>query len=276
MAKVHPTAIIEGNVVLGTDVEIGPYTLVKGNIKIGDGTKVGARVSLLHNVEIGKNCQIYDGAIIGGPPQHIRDSGEKGGVVIGDNTVIRECVTVNRGTDFDRKITEIGNNVFIMAYAHVAHDCVVGDNVIMANAATLGGHVVVERNVFLGGLSAVQQRCRVGEFAMIGGLSGVNKDVPPYTIAVGQHVELKGLNLVALKRGGVSKEDIRLLERVYRRVFTTNKKLTEEIEDILKTYGDNPYVAHFCNFILESLKRGRGIPFDKSLRKRKKKDEIEL
>jgi len=207
MAKIHPTALVEGNVELADGVEIGAFTVIKGNVKIGKNTKIGNRVTILHNVEIGENCEIHDGCVIGDEPQHLRDKGLHGKVVIGNNTILREYVTVNRGTDFDRKETRIGNNVFLMAYTHVAHDCIVGDNVIMANAATLGGHVVIENNVFLGGLSAVQQKCRVGAYAMVGGLSGVNKDVPPFTRAVGQHVELRGLNYIALKRAGLKSEE---------------------------------------------------------------------
>jgi len=267
MAKVHPTAIVDENVKLGEGVEIGPYSVLIGNIKIGKNTKIGSRVSIYHNVEIGENCEIHDGCVIGDAPQHLKDSGKGGRVVIGNNTILREFVTVNRGTDFDRGETRIGNNCFLMAYSHVAHDCIVGDNVVMANAATLGGHVVVEEGVFMGGLSAVQQKCRIGAYAMVGGLSGVNRDVPPFTRAVGHHVELKGLNFVALKRAGFSREDIRAIEKAYRAVFSSKKKLRDAVEEVLKTYGDNEKVVRFCRFILESLDAGRSVAVDKSLRK---------
>ncbi len=267
MAKVHPTALLEGEIELSEGVEIGAFAILRGKIKIGKNTKIGNRVAILHNVEIGQNCKIHDGCVIGDAPQHLRDEGKNGRVVIGDNTTLREYVTVNRGTDFDRRETRIGNNVFLMAYSHVAHDCIVGDNVIMANAATLGGHVVIENNAFLGGLSAVQQKCRVGAYAMVGGLSGVNRDVPPFTRAVGQHVELRGLNYVALKRAGLSSEEIKLLKRVYRKLFRSSKKLEETVKEILNEYGQNPYVKHFCEFILESIASGRGIAVDKQLKK---------
>ena len=267
MVKIHPTAILEGNIELGQNVEIGAFTVLKGNIKIGDNTKIGSRVSIYHNVEIGSNCQIYDGCVIGEAPQHLRDKGLEGKVLIGNNTILREYVTVNRGTDFDRKLTKIGSNAFLMAYCHVAHDCEVGDYVIMANAATLGGHVVIEHHAVLGGLAAVQQKCRVGAYSMVGGLSGVNKDVPPFTRAVGHHVELKGLNIVALKRAGFSKEDIKLLDKVYRKIFTSSKRLKEAVEEVLKEYVNNKYVAYFCRFILESLNQGKGIAVDKTLKR---------
>jgi len=267
MVKIHPTAVLEGNIELGKNVEIGPFSVLKGNIKIGDGTFIGSRVSLYHNVEIGKNCKIHDGCVIGNAPQHLRDEGINGKVVIGDNTTLREYVTVNRGTDFDKRVTKIGSNVFLMAYSHVAHDCEVGDFVIMANAATLGGHVIIEHHAVLGGLAAVQQKCRVGAYAMVGGLSGVNKDVPPFTRAVGHHIELKGLNLIALKRAGFSRDEIKLLEKVYRKIFTSPKKLKDTVEELLREYGDNPHVRYFCNFILQSLKEGRGIAVDKTLKR---------
>jgi UDP-N-acetylglucosamine acyltransferase len=267
MAKIDPTAILEGNIELDEDVEIGPFSILKGNIKIGKGTKIGSRVSIYHNVEIGENCEIHDGCVIGDAPQHLRDRGEKGKVVIGNNTVLREYVTVNRGTDFDRGVTKIGNNVFLMAYCHVAHDCEVQDNVIMANAATLGGHVVVEHHSFIGGLAAVQQWCRIGAYAMVGGLSGVNKDVPPFTRGAGHHIELKGLNTVALKRNNFSREDINLLKKVYRMLFSGKKPLREALKEVLDLYGDNPHVEYLVRFIKNSIESGRDVATDRTLRK---------
>lgn len=270
MAKIHPTAILEGNIELDEDVEIGAFSILQGNIKIGKGTKIGNRVSLFHNVEIGKNCEIHDGCVIGDAPQHLRDSGKNGKVVIGNNTILREYVTVNRGTDFDKNLTYIGNNVFLMAYSHVAHDCEVGDFVIMANAATLGGHVKVEHHAFIGGLAAVQQWCRIGAYAMVGGLSGVNKDVPPYIKVAGHHIEAKGLNTIALKRNNFSKEDIELLKKVYKKLYLADT-LLEGLKEIEKLYGDNIYVKHFVEFIKQSLKSERGIAVDKTLRKLKQR-----
>jgi len=267
MAKVDPTAILEGEIELAEDVEIGPFSILKGRIKIGKGTKIGSRVSIYHNVEIGENCKIYDGCVIGNPPQHLRDRGESGKVVIGNNTILREYVTVNRGTDFDKGVTKIGNNVFLMAYSHVAHDCEVQDFVIMANAATLAGHVVVEHHAFIGGLAAVQQWCRVGAYAMVGGLSGVNKDVPPFTRAAGHHVELKGLNVVALKRNGFSESDIKLLKKVYRTLFASNKPFKEALEEVKKLYGNNVWVNYLVEFLKRSLKTKHGFAVDKTLKR---------
>ncbi len=270
MAKIHPTAILDGDIELAEDVEIGAFSILKGKIKVGRGTKIGNRVSIFHNVEIGEYCEIHDGCVIGDAPQHIRDKGEKGGVFIGDNTILREYVTVNRGTDFDRGVTYVGNNVFLMAYSHVAHDCEVGDYVIMANAATLGGHVKVEHHAFIGGLAAVHQWCRIGAYAIVGGLSGVNKDVPPYVKVAGHHVEAKGLNTVALRRNNFSRSDIELLKKVYKKLYLSNT-LSEALEEIEHLYGDNPHVKHFVEFIKTSISSGRGIAVDKTLKRLKQR-----
>ena len=267
MAKIDPTARLDGDIELAEDVEIGAFSILKGRIKIGRGTKIGSRVSIYHDVEIGENCEIHDGCVIGDAPQHLRDRGQTGKVVIGNSTILREYVTVNRGTDFDKGITKIGNNVFLMAYSHVAHDCEVQDFVIMANAATLAGHVVIEHHAFIGGLAAVQQWCRVGAYAMVGGLSGVNKDVPPFTRAAGHHVELKGLNVVALKRNNFSEEDISLLKKVYRMLFASNKPFKEALEEVEKLYGENPHVKYLVEFVKRSLKTKHGIAVDKTLKK---------
>jgi len=267
MAKVDPTAVVEGEVELADGVEIGPFSILRGRIKIGKNTKVGARVSIYHSVEIGQNCTLHDGCVIGSPPQHLRDAGKRGRVVIGDNTVIREFVTVNRGTDESKSATTfIGNGVYLMAYAHVAHDCTVEDGVIMANAATLGGHVRVGRGAFLGGLSAVHQRCSVGEYAMVGGLTGVNKNVPPFTIAAGNHVFLSGINVVGLKRAGFTREEINALKVAYRKIFSSNRRLVDAAAEVLKTMGHLEVVRRFCEFILERSKDRCGVAVDKKLK----------
>lgn len=183
MKKVHPTAVLKGEVELGEGVEIGPYTIIEGKVKIGRGTRIGARVSIRGKVSIGEECKIYDGAIIGEEPQHLRYAGEESEVIVGNRVIIREYATIHRGTALDKLKTVVEDDVMLMAYAHVAHDCVVRRGVIMANCATLGGHVEVGEYAFIGGLSAVHQWARVGAYAMVGGLSGVSLDIPPYTRA---------------------------------------------------------------------------------------------
>ena len=200
MKKVHPTAVLKGEVELGEGVEIGPYTIIEGKVKIGRGTRIGARVSIRGKVSIGEECKIYDGAIIGEEPQHLRYAGEESEVIVGNRVIIREYATIHRGTALDKLKTVVEDDVMLMAYAHVAHDCVVRRGVIMANCATLGGHVEVGEYAFIGGLSAVHQWARVGAYAMVGGLSGVSLDIPPYTRASGQHAHLYGINTIGLER----------------------------------------------------------------------------
>ncbi|NPB07103.1 MAG: acyl-ACP--UDP-N-acetylglucosamine O-acyltransferase [Aquificae bacterium] len=253
--KVHESAVIEGNVEIPEDAEIGAFTVIEGNVKIGRGTKIGNRVTIKGNVTIGENCRIYDGAVIGEEPQHLKYAGEESSVEIGNRVVIREYVTVHRGTRFDKMKTVIKDEAMLMAYAHVAHDCVVGKGVIMANCATLGGHVEVGDYAFIGGLSAVHQWARVGAYAMVGGLTGVSLDVPPFTVASGQHAKLYGINVVGLKRRGFPSEKIALLKKVYRLLFRSPLPLREAVKRVEQEYGDVPEVRMLLEF-LRTTKRG--------------------
>ncbi|MEJ5338734.1 MAG: acyl-ACP--UDP-N-acetylglucosamine O-acyltransferase [Aquificaceae bacterium] len=255
MAKVHSTAIVKGEVELGADVEVGPYTIIEGKIIIGEGTRIGARVSIRGKVSIGSGCRIYDGAIIGEEPQHLRYAGEESEVVVGNNVIIREYATIHRGTAIDKMKTLIEDDVMLMAYAHVAHDCIVRRGVIMANCATLGGHAEVGEYAFIGGLSAVHQWARVGAYAMVGGLSGVSLDVPPFTRASGQHAHLYGINTVGLERRGFPKDVITALKRAYRILFRSGMLKGEAVELILKEYGEYEEVRRLAEFIRTS-KRG--------------------
>ena len=255
MAKIHPTAIITGDLELGEDVEIGPYTVISGKIKIGKGTKIGARVSIKGTVSIGENCKIYDGAIIGEEPQHLKYSGEESQVIIGNRVIIREYATIHRGTAIGSMRTLVEDDVMLMAYSHVAHDCTVKRGVIMANCATLGGHVEVGEYAFIGGLSAVHQWARVGAYAMVGGLSGVSLDVPPYTIASGQHARLYGINTVGLERRGFSPQTIKILKRAYKILFRSGMLRVQAIEMLLKEYTDVEEVKKLVEFI-QTSKRG--------------------
>lgn len=255
MAKVHPTAIVRGEVELAEDVEVGPYSIIEGRVSIGRGTKIGARVSIRGRVSIGSDCRIYDGAVIGEEPQHLKYAGEESEVLIGNRVIIREYVTIHRGTAIDKMKTVVEDDVMLMAYAHVAHDCVVGRGVIMANCATLGGHVEVGEYAFIGGLSAVHQWARVGAYAMVGGLSGVSLDVPPFTVASGQHAHLYGINVVGLERRGFSKEVIAVLKRAYRILFRSGMLKDEAIELLLKEYGHYQEVRKLAQFV-KSSKRG--------------------
>ncbi|MEJ7554299.1 MAG: acyl-ACP--UDP-N-acetylglucosamine O-acyltransferase [Aquificaceae bacterium] len=255
MPKVHPTAIIRGEVELGEDVEVGPYTIIEGKVVVGEGTKIGARVSIKGKVSIGSNCRIHDGAIVGEEPQHLKYAGEESEVIVGNNVIIREYVTIHRGTAIDKMKTVIEDDVMLMAYSHVAHDCIVRRGVIMANCATLGGHVEVGEYAFIGGLSAVHQWARVGAYAMVGGLSGVSLDVPPYVRASGQHAHLYGINTIGLERRGFSKEAIAILKRAYRILFRSGMLKEDAIALLLSEYGDHKEVRNLVEFIRTS-KRG--------------------
>ncbi len=253
--KLHPTSIVGGDVHIADDVEIGAFCVIEGNVRIGKGTRIGNRVTIKGRVTIGENCRIYEGAVIGEEPQHLRYEGEDSEVIVGNNVIIREYVTVHRGTRIDRMRTIIGDDSMLMAYAHVAHDCVVGRGVIMANCATLGGHVEVGDYVFIGGLSAVHQWARIGSYAMVGGLTGVSQDVPPFTRASGQHAKLYGINSVGLRRHGFSSERIAVIKRAYRLLFRSSLLKHEAIQQLVEEFGDDPDIELLVNFIKTS-KRG--------------------
>jgi UDP-N-acetylglucosamine acyltransferase len=219
----HPTATVSCKADIGTDVKVGPYTVIEDDVVIGDGCDIDSGVSIKSGVRLGKNIKISHGAAIGGPPQDLKYAGEKTLLIVGDNTVIREFVTLNRGTLAHGK-SEIGQNCLFMAYSHVAHDCVIGDNVILANAVQMGGHVEIGNWAILGGAAIVHQFCRVGEHCMIGGGFRVTQDVMPYSMVAGFPVKCMGVNIVGLKRRGFSPETIHTLKTLMR--FLMSKKLT--------------------------------------------------
>jgi len=259
MSEIHPTAIVDSKVELGENVKIGAYAIIKGNVKIGDNTVIGEHAYIQGKTEIGKNNKIFPFATIGSDPQDLKFKGEDTELIIGDNNVFREFVTINRGTEAGGGKTVIGNNNFFMAYSHVAHDCVIKNHVIFANNATLAGHIVVEDFAIIGGLSAVHQFCRIGEYAMIAGKTGVAKDVPPFTLASGQRAKLVGLNTVGLKRHGFSEERIRLLKKVYHLLFKKKVNFKKTCEQLENEYKDNQDVMKIINFIKKSQ---RGITKD--------------
>ncbi len=255
MVKVHPTAIVSSEAVLEEGVEIGAFSVIEGPVRIGSGTKVGNRVTIKGRTTIGKNCKIYDGAVIGEEPQHLAYKGEETETIVGDNTIIREYVTIHRGTALDKGKTIVGEGCMLMAYSHVAHDCVVGKGVIMANCATLGGHVEVGDYAFIGGLSAVHQKTRVGAYAMVGGLSGVNLDVPPFTKASGQHAKLYGINATGLKRRGFSADRIANIKKAYRILFRSGMLIKEALEVLKRDFPQDEDIKMLVKFI-ETSERG--------------------
>ena len=186
MAQIHPTALVDPAAELASGVTVGPYSIIEGRVTIGPGTRIGPHVIIRDFTTIGANCRIFQFAVLGEIPQDLKFQGEESSLIIGDNNTIREFATMHRGTAGGGGVTRVGDNNLFMAYTHIAHDCLVGNGVIMSNAATLGGHILVEDHAILGGLSAVHQFCHIGRHAFIGGCSAVHRDVPPYAMAVGK------------------------------------------------------------------------------------------
>jgi UDP-N-acetylglucosamine acyltransferase len=251
---IHPTAVIHDKALIDEGVSIGPYCIIEDNVTIKKGSKLSAHVVIQKNTEIGENCDISSFASIGGPPQDLTYKDENTTVVIGNNNVIKEYVTINRGTPHGKGTTRVGNNNFIMAYAHIAHDCVVGNNVIMANCATLAGHVEVSDFVIFGGLCAVHQFCRIGKYAFISGLTGVPKDIPPFIMAAGNRAKPYGLNVVGLERHSFSKEELLKLKKAYRILFRSSLPLSTAIK-IIQEELDGENISELIDFI-GSAKRG--------------------
>ncbi len=252
--KIHSSAIISGKAEIAHGVEIGPFTIIGDGCEIGSGSVIASHVVLERNVKLGSEVRIGVGSVLGGEPQDLKFRGEETTVEIGDRTTIREYTTINRGTSHSHK-TSVGRDAFIMSYVHLAHDCQVGDGVIIANGAQLAGHVVVEERVGISGLCAVHQFVRIGRHAYIGGLSRVTKDIPPYIKAAGSPVALYGLNSVGLQRNGFSDEVVRELKKAYRLVFRSELNVSQAIERAAVELQPFPEVQEFLRF-LGSSERG--------------------
>jgi UDP-N-acetylglucosamine acyltransferase len=252
---IHPTAIIDPSARIGAGVEIGPYSIIGADANIGADSIIGPHVTIDPYVTIGPQCHIFQYASIGAVPQDVKFKGEKTFVNIGRGTIIREFVTINRGTGFGGGLTEIGEGSFLMAYTHVAHDCKIGKNVIMANNATLAGHISIGDHAIIGGLVAIHQFVRVGEHAFIGGKSAVVKDIPPFMIVSGDRARLHGLNSVGLKRYGFSTDARLALKKAYRILFRIGLTLNEAIERVGAEVEQIPEVIQLIDFI-KSSQRG--------------------
>ena len=259
---IHKTAIIDSKAKISENVKIGPYTLIGPNVEVGEGTVVQSHVSITGNTKIGLNNKIYPFASIGNDPQDLKFNGEESKLEIGDNNKIREYVSINPGTKGGGGLTTVGNNCLFMVSAHVAHDCIVGDNVILVNNVALGGHAHIDNNAIIGGNSAVQQFTRVGKYAMIGGMCGVVRDVIPYGIAHGNRSKLKGLNLIGLRRKNISNKDIIVLSNAYKEIFK-NENLTENLNTLSTEFRENDLVIEVVNFIEKDKKRPICTPFSK-------------
>lgn len=252
---IHPTALIEEGAKIGKDVIIGPYCVIGPKVQIGDGTIIMNHVVIEGNTLIGKGNKIYPFCYIGGPPQDLTYKNEDTRVVIGDHNIIREYVTINRATTKENWVTKVGNHNYIMAYAHIAHDCELGDRIIMANVATLAGHIRVGDHAILGGLVAVHQFVRIGAYAFIGGKTGVDRDVPPFTIAAGPRAELYGINRRGLIRLGFDGTVLEALKKAYRIVTKKDMRLKEALEKAKNELPPLKEVNMFLQFY-EGSKRG--------------------
>ncbi len=251
---ISPMTHIDPKAKLGANVTIDPFTMIHENVEIGDNTWIGSNVTIYPGSKIGKNCKIFPGAVIAGIPQDLKFQGEDSTVIIGDNTTIRECVTISRGT-VDKQTTVIGSNCLLMAYVHIAHDCVIGSNVIIANAVQIAGHVVIDDWAIVGGSSAIHQFVKIGMHSMISGGSLVRKDVPPFTKAAREPLSYAGVNSLGLRRRGFSSESIAHIQEVYRFLFLNsmnNSKALEEIEVNLPATKERDEILNF----IRSSERG--------------------
>ncbi len=252
---IHPSAFVSSKAQLGKDVSIGAYSIISDDVSIGDGTEIGPHVVIEPYSVIGANCRIFQFSSIGAIPQSLKFEGKKTILTIGQGTTIREFVTINRGTLFGGGITEVGEENYIMAYSHIAHDCKTGRKVIMANAATLAGHITIGNYATIGGMVAIHQFVRIGDYAFIGGASAVVKDVPPFVIAAGDRATLHGFNTVGLKRLGFSASTLSTLKKAYRIVFRIGLTLNEAIQRVGAEVEQIPEVIQFIDFI-QSSQRG--------------------
>ena len=259
---IHKTAIIDSEAKIEENVQIGPYTVIGPNVEIGQGTVIQSHVNITGQTKIGKNNIIYPFASIGNDPQDLKFQGEETRLEIGDNNKIREYVTINPGTKGGGGLTKVNNNCLFMVSAHIAHDCFVGNNVILANNVPLGGHAHIGDNAIIGGNSAVQQFTRVGKSAMIGGMCGVVRDIIPYGIAHGNRSVLQGLNLIGLRRKNIPNKEIMTLSEAYKEIFK-NENLTENLSNLSNEFKNNELVAEVIEFIEMDKKRPICTPFSK-------------
>jgi len=258
--KIHPTAVIGKNTTIGRDVSIGPYCIVGDDVCLDDEVVLKSHVVVDGFTEIGTKTEIYPFASIGLPPQDMKYQGEASRLVIGERTIIREYVTMNPGTEGGGLLTEVGNDCLIMIGAHVAHDCRIGDFVILVNNATLGGHVVIGDYAIIGGLAAIHQFVRIGPHAMVGGMSGVENEVIPYGSTIGERARLSGLNVVGLRRRKFSKEGVHQLRAAYRMLFAEEGTLNERIEDVAGMFSSHAAVMDIVEFMRAESQRGLTQP----------------
>ena len=256
---IHKSALIDSKAKISDNVDIGPYCVIGPGAIIQDNTKLHSHVNIKGNTTIGKNNEIFPFVSIGTDPQDLKYKGEKNSIIIGDNNKLREYVNINPGTSQGGTITKIGNNNLLMVYCHVAHDCNLGDNIVLANNVQVGGHVTIENNAIVGGSCAIHQFSRIGSLAMIGGMTGVLSDVIPYGLSLGNRNNLVGLNLIGLRRAKISNEDIKILQKFYDIVFC-NPNFRSNIENLNAEIKENKYVKIIIDFVNSDKKRPISLP----------------
>jgi UDP-N-acetylglucosamine acyltransferase len=261
MANIHPAAIVEDGAELGADVEIGPFSFVGKSVKLHDGVSLAAHVVVGGDTEIGQGTVVHPMAVLGGGPQYRGDAGIGARLIIGSGNVIREHVTMNGGSAKGGGQTRVGSNGYFMNYSHVAHDCQIGDGVTFANGVALGGHVTIGDGVNVGGLSAIQQYARIGRFAFVGGITGVPDDVIPYGMVWGERARLEGLNLIGLKRRGMTRERIHAMRAGFRFVFHGPGHLFDRAREAAERWKEIPEMGEIVAFILADSKRPVCTPF---------------
>lgn len=259
MSEIHPSAIVDPKAEL-EDVYVGPFCQIDAEVRLGRGCRLESHIALTGRTTLGEGCRVFPFASLGHRPQDLKFRGERSDLVIGSNNQIREHVTMHPGTAHGGGVTRIGNDGLFMAGVHVAHDCQIGDGVIMANNATLAGHVEIQDFAFLGGLSAVHQFVRIGRQAMIGGLAGVEADVIPYGMVLGNRAYLNGLNVIGMKRRGLDRDEIQQLRNAYRILFTTDGTFADRLVDVAEHYRDHPRVIEVIDFIRTGDNRSICLP----------------
>ncbi len=253
--KIHPTAVVEPGTDLDSSVEIGPYCIIKKGVSIGKRTRLLSHVVIEGATEVGEDCVLHPFATIGLPPQDLKYKDENTKLVLGNRNIIREYVSIHRASVGGDGSTVVGHNNFIMAYVHIAHDCKIGSNIIMANSAMLGGHVVIEDHVVIGGIAGIHQYTRVGKYVMVGGLSRITQDVPPFMIVSGVEPKLFGPNSIGLKRHGFTDAEINDLKKAYKILFRQKKTISEAVRKIQDEMEMTDNIRHLIKFI-EKNKRG--------------------
>ena len=256
---IHPTAIVDNKSKISENAEIGPYCVIGPEVEIGSFSKLHSHISIKGNTKIGKNNEIFPFVSIGTSPQDLKYKGEKNSIIIGDNNKLREYVNINPGTSKGGTITRLGNNNLLMVYCHVAHDCNLGNNIVLANNVQVGGHVKIEDNAIVGGSCAIHQFSRIGQLAMVGGMTGVLSDVIPFGLSLGNRNNLVGLNLIGLRRAKISNEDIKILQNFYDIIFS-NKNFRSNMDNSNADIKNNKYVKIIIDFINSDKKRPISIP----------------